>query len=253
MIDYSGLKLAVGRESGAIAEGLRAVSADAKVPTCPAWTVANLAAHVGQFSALWAHLVCEATGRTKTPYADPPPGADADWLAAWFSEQAGYLSEVLDEVAEDARVWTWDPSDNTARFVARRSAHELAVHRFDVQSASGATEPIEGGLAVDGMEEIFAMIRAWRAQGQDVGAGAGERLHLSATDEGVEWSVTLTPDGTVVDRDGAGAGTAGSGLTLSGAASDLELTLYDRPVIGPVEHHGDEGVLAAWKRAFTFD
>jgi hypothetical protein len=41
-------------------------------------------------------------------------------------------------------------------------------------------------------------------------------------------------------------------LTLSGAVSDLELVFYDRPPIGPVERHGDEAVLDAWKQEFTF-
>ena len=41
-------------------------------------------------------------------------------------------------------------------------------------------------------------------------------------------------------------------LALRGAVSDLELVLYQRPPIGPVEHLGDDEVLAAWHRVFTF-
>ena len=51
----------------------------------------------------------------------------------------------------------------------------------------------------------------------------------------------------------AGAGPAAQGtLALRGAVSDLELLLYDRPPIGPVERFGQEAVLDAWYRAFHF-
>ena len=41
-------------------------------------------------------------------------------------------------------------------------------------------------------------------------------------------------------------------LALRGAVSDLELVLYQRPTLGDVERLGDESVLAAWQRVFTF-
>lgn len=247
-MDFEHLRSAVDREATDLVAALRAGDIDAKVPTCPAWTLVDLATHVGQFCAVWTHVLCEAAERPKTPYDDPPIGADADWFAGWVEAQAGYLSEALSSTTADAPAWTWDPSDNTARFIARRSAHELAVHRFDVQTTRGTPHPIEGRLAVDGIEEIFAMIRAWRAQGQDIGAGDGETLHLHTTDPDAEWTVTLTSDGPTVER----THTKGQ-LALRGAASDLELVLYDRPPIGALEQFGDEVVLAAWKQAFHFD
>ena len=146
-------------------------------------------------------------------------------------------------------VWTWDPSNATAAFVARRAAHELSVHRFDAQSARSSTEPIDGVLAIDGIEEIFAMIAAWRADGQDVvsGAGSGETLHLHAADPEAEWTITLSPEGTLVERKHTKAD-----LALRGTASDLELVLYGRPPIGQIQSFGDAAVLDAWTRAFEF-
>ena len=246
-MDYDQLRSAAAREATELVAGLQTGAIGTKVPTCPDWTLADLATHVGQFCAVWTHVLCEAAGRPKTPYEEPPADATADRFADWIAEQSHYLSEALASLPGDAPAWTWDPSDNTARFIARRAAHELAVHRFDVQSAFAAPRPIDGRLAVDGIEEIFAMIRAWIAQGQGTG-GANETLHLHCTDPDAEWTVTLAPDGPKVER----AHSKGQ-LALRGAASDLELVLYDRPPIGTVARFGDEAVLASWKRAFHFD
>ncbi len=56
------------------------------------------------------------------------------------------------------------------------------------------------------------------------------------------------PEGLAVER-----GHTKADLALRGAASDLELLLYDRPPLGPVERLGSNDALAAWRRAFTFD
>jgi len=55
------------------------------------------------------------------------------------------------------------------------------------------------------------------------------------------------PDGLQVRREHAQGD-----LALRGAVSDLELLLYDRPPIGPVERFGEQAVLNAWYRAFHF-
>lgn len=247
-MEYHDHVKAVERESAAIATALRAGPLDVGVPTCPDWTLVELATHLGQFCGLWSHVICEGTGRDKTPYTEPSPEQrDAGWFAAWFEQQAGELFELLRATSPDAEVWTWDPSNETAAFVARRAAHELAVHRFDVQSARSSPEPIDGPTAVDGIEEIFAMIAAWRAGGRDVGSGSGETIHLHAREPDAEWTVTLSEGGTVVERRHAKAD-----LALRGTASDLELALYQRPPLGPVEHLGDDAALDAWRRAFTF-
>jgi hypothetical protein len=126
--------------------------------------------------------------------------------------------------------------------VARRAAHELAVHRVDAQLARGAHTAIEPALAADGIDEVFALVQV---RGDT--AGEGQTLHLHGTDRGDEWLLTLSPSGLEVER------AHGKGdLALRGAVSDLELVLYQRPPLGPVEHLGDDEVLAAWYRAFTF-
>jgi len=233
---------AVEREAAAFAEALRAAPAEATVPTCPDWSLADLARHVGEFTGFWTHVLCEGTGRPKTPFTPPPDGAG---LTAWYEELASHLVAELRATPADTSVWTWVPDRRTARFTARRTANELAVHRFDAQLVAGAPAPIDAALAADGIEEIFVMAGAW---GPPAGTGNGETLHLHGTDrDDDEWLLTLGPDGLGVER-----AHAKGDLALRGTVSDLELVLYQRPPLGPVEHLGDDGALAAWRRAFTF-
>lgn len=167
---------------------------DVNVPTCPEWTLVDLGTHLGQFCGFWSHVLCEATERPKAPYTDPDPEERRpEWFAAWFEGQAAQLVDLLKATDHGQAVWTWDPSNGTAGFIARRAAHELAIHRFDVEATRSVSRPVDGQLAVDGIEEIFAMVAAWRAGGQDVGAGEGETLHLHAFDPAAEWTLTLTP------------------------------------------------------------
>jgi uncharacterized protein (TIGR03083 family) len=238
---------AVARELEALTAAVAAGPMSAQVPTCPEWTMADLATHVGQFCGFWTHILCEGGGRDKPPFPEPPESSELrDWLAA----VGHHLLEQLRTTPAETRVWTWYPSDQSAGFVARRCAHELAVHRYDAQSARGTRSPIDRALAVDGIDEIFEALVTARARS---GLAQGQTIHLHGTDDDVdnvrraEWSVTLHPDRIEV------AHTHAKGdLALRGATSDLELVLYGRPSLGPVERFGDEAVLDAWYREFSF-
>ncbi|MBI2169574.1 MAG: maleylpyruvate isomerase family mycothiol-dependent enzyme [Actinobacteria bacterium] len=239
-MEYAEHIAAVEREAAAIVAALAATPLDTQVPSCPEWTVADLARHVGSFT-VWTHVLCEGTGRPKPPFPDTPEG---NALVGWVEELTGHLVSELRATPPDTTVWTWVTSDKSARFVARRAAHELAVHRFDAQLARGAPEPIDATLAIDGIDEIFLM----RNDGEEAKPhlGSGETLHLH-TAEGFERFIRLTPEGLVVSEEHAKAD-----LALRGTASDVELVLFQRPPLGPVERLGDETVLDVWCREFTF-
>jgi uncharacterized protein (TIGR03083 family) len=247
-VEYGEHVDAVERDTKALVDALRSGPLDMGVPSCPEWTLTELAHHIGGFTGFWSHVLCEGTGRSNTPFREMPSGPG---VADWYEELADLLVAELRITPADTAVWTWVPDRQNAAFVARRCAHELAVHRFDAQLARRATQPIDAALAADGIEEIFVMIAAWSAQGDPAGRGQGrgdgESLHLHATDRGDEWLLTMEPEGLRVDRQ------HGKGdLALRGSVSDLELVLYQRPPIGEVEHLGDEAALAAWYRAFAF-
>jgi uncharacterized protein (TIGR03083 family) len=238
-MQYAAHVEAVERQTQAFAKALMRGDAEARVPTCPDWTLRDLTTHVGQVMGFWTHLVCEGTGRPK-PQFDEQPGPSA---GLWFVQIAGLLVAELKAAAADTKVWTWNPKDQSAAFAARRMAHETSVHRFDAQMAVGKPEAIDPPpLAADGIEEIFVMIDAWPESGR----GEGQMLHLHSA-EGDEWLIAMNPDGLDIRREHAKGD-----LALKGAVSDLELLLYNRPPLGEVERFGDDAVLDAWYRVFKF-
>lgn len=240
-MDYQEHVEAVARSGVGIVGALRKAQPDARVPSCPEWTLTELAKHVGEFTGFWTHVLCEGTGRPKTPFPEMPAGPQ---LASWYEELVGHLVTELGQAGPDTKVWTWAPDAQHAGFVARRCAHELTVHRYDAQLVDGNPDPIAPAVAADGIEEIIFMIGA---HGPPEGCGNGETLHLHGTDAPAEWLLTFGPDGLAVER-----GHAKGDLALRGAVGDLELMAYHRPPAGIVEHHGDESVLDALYRAFTF-
>jgi len=238
-VEYAEHVDAVERETAAFARALMKGDASAQVPTCPDWTLLDLAKHVGGVVGFWSHVLAEGTGRPKPEVPEDPGPAPT----LWFTQIASGLVGELKAATAETQVWTWDPTDQSAGFAARRMAHETAMHRFDAQSAIGAPQPIEPALAADGIEEIFVMVDAY----PDAGRGEGETLHLHGTDAENEWLIAMNPEGLDVRREHAKGD-----LALRAAVSDLELVLYDRPPLGPVERFGDESVLDAWYRVFKF-
>lgn len=243
-MEFAGHVDAVAREVDGLVAALAAGPADAAVPTCPDWTVADLVEHVAGFTGFWTHVLCEGTGRPLTPFPDRPEGPA---LVEWYRGIGDALVSELRATAPDQAVWTWVEDRRNAAFVARRCAHELAVHRFDLQSARGTPQPVEPALAADGIEEIFVMVAAFEARGDARGRGGGEVLALEATDCDQRWLLTLAPTGLDVARRSGPAD-----LTARAGVSDLELLCYRRPTLGEVHLDGDPGALDAWYRAFTF-
>ncbi len=213
---------------------------DARVPTCPDFTLADLAAHVGEFTGLWTHVLCEA-GEQRRPRT--PPSAASDDPSAWYLSLADHLVDQLRSTAGDAPCWMWIPDHQTAGTVARRCANELSIHRYDAQTASGTMTPLDPAVALDAIEEIFVMLPAW----DNPPEGSGRTLGLRASD-GDQRAITLGAEGPRLHL-----GPREADLTLTGTASDLALLLFERPPIGPVQEEGDPATLAAWYREFRFD
>ncbi len=239
---------AIEREAAAFARAIMKGDPDTQVPTCPDWTLLDLAKHHGRGMGFWTHVLCEGTGRPKPPIEDEPGPAPT----LWFTQIASGLVAEFRATPPDTEVWTWSPHDHSARFAARRMAHETAVHRYDAQTAAGNPAPIDAALAADGIEEIFEMAGNFDIVDNwiEAGRGDGQTMHLHGTDEGVdgnEWLIAMNPDGLDISREHAKGD-----LALRGGVSDLELVLYDRPPLGPVERFGDESVLDAWYRVFKF-
>ena len=120
------------------------------------------------------------------------------------------------------------------------------MHRYDAEVATGGGSPMGADLAADGIDELFFTLASAR---RPSGRACGQTLHVHGTDPGTaaEWLVTLTPAGVEATRTHAKGD-----LALRGACGDLELLLYRRPPLGPVERLGDASVLDRWYDEFVF-
>jgi uncharacterized protein (TIGR03083 family) len=124
-------------------------------------------------------------------------------------------------------------------------AHEVAVHRWDAQTAAGDPHPIDRVLAVDGIQEAFDLAPVRLAANPP--RGTGETIHFHCTDGEGEWLLRLTPDGLVVTQEHAKGDVA-----ARGSASDLLLMVWGR--LGPdaVDVFGDAALLERFQELNRF-
>lgn len=222
---------AIITETQALRDTLRGAKPAARVPTCPDWTVEELAVHVGQ-----AHRWVELTVRTRAveeipedadhvPDFRPDPGAEA--LDAWLAEGARMLAGALRATPPDTAVWTW-ARPHTAAFWARRMTAETLVHRADATIAARRPYTAEPDLAADALDEWFELVTDPETVADDPELtellGTGQTLHLHATDvPGAEWLIVREPGQIRVVREHAKADVA-----LRGTLADLLLAFQRR-------------------------
>ncbi len=194
---------------------------EAPVPGCPDWDLAKLATHIGTVHRWVTHLVTtRATARVSPRDLELGLPAEPAGLAAWLAEGASPLCAAL-TTDPSIPVWTWGPG-GTVGWWARRMLHETTVHRMDAQLALGLEPEIAPERAGDAVEEFLANLPAV-AQDNIKGLPTGESLHLHATDDPGEWTITLTDDGFEWAADHAKATVA-----VRGQLADLVLLVYGR-------------------------
>src|SRR5579859_3322129 len=127
---------------------------EARVPSCPDWTVADLTRHVGE---VYLHKVecMRAGGPKETEW--PPPGLimDEEPIALLDRAYAALVSELTTRNPADPG-GTWYGPDPTVGFWFRRMAHETVIHRIDAElGASAPVAPVPDDLATDGIDELL--------------------------------------------------------------------------------------------------
>lgn len=235
---------AIRREAQLLAGTVRTAS-DRPVPSCPGWTVADLARHAAA-----AHAWAEATVRTRATERvghDLDAAGEAgeltgDALAEWYLGQVDKLADTFAGVDPGAPVWTFSRIDRTNGFWLRRQAQELLVHRWDAEAAAGTPSALDPELAADGVDEyltVFVPLVRRRATSE----GAGETVHVHRTDGEGEWLVRFVAGSTNVEVERAHAKGA---VALRGASADLLLYLWRRTGPERLEVLGDRAVLDRW-------
>ena len=228
----------------------------APVPTCPDWTLRQLATHVGR-AHRWSAEIVSTRSAEFIPFREVPdgkfpddPARHAPWLRAGAARVIGAVRE-----ADGEPVWAFNTL-RPASFWARRMAHESAAHRADAQVAAGREPGFEPDLAADAIDEWLGFLSGLAPGDADPRLDAlpeGAVLHVHATDEGLdgagEWLVRREGSQVTV-QPGHGKGD----VALRGPAGRLLLVLLRRvpPDDPQVQVLGDPALLAGWLAATPF-
>ncbi|MEV0221112.1 maleylpyruvate isomerase family mycothiol-dependent enzyme [Streptomyces sp. NPDC050704] len=232
----------------------------ATVPTCPDWTLRQLAVHVGGAHRWVEHIVrtraTEAVSEERVAGTEGPQDDDPAALDAWLAEGAAKTAGVLRAAGPDTAAWTW-AWERTAGFWARRMAHETVIHRADAAIAADVTYEVAPELAADAIDEWLQIVRFAQETDPDDAArelrGGGRSIHLHATDTepglDAEWLIEFGDEGIGWRR-----GHEKATVALRGPLTDILLAFYRRlpPDGGKLEVLGERELLDFWLERATF-
>ena len=239
-------------QTAGFAAAVREADPALPVPTCPAWTLAELTAHVG-FGHRWAAMIVERRAAGPVPHDqvdDVEVPHRAEERSAWLEAGARRLADAVRKIGPAAGVWSW-AEDQTAGFWLRRITHDTLVHRLDAELAAGRTAAVPPDLAADSVTDLLDMFRVL-PRIDDFPAlaglrGHGQTLHFHATDPrlGVdgEWLARRTPFGVEWEHRHDQAD-----VVVRGPAMNLLLLLSRRVPLDDsrVEVSGDRRLFAHW-------
>ncbi len=218
MLDRDEILGFIETESAAAGATISTPALDARVPSCPDWSLTELIWHLGRVQRFWGAAV-NANGKMPSLIEGMPGPTQDRALDLWFGFSTRELLDALQTVPWDTPAWTWWKEDRTVGAIARHQVQEAAVHRWDAQlAARGTPDPLPAKLAEDGVDEFCWITRQLRGS---------QPIAFHATDTGT--TVTAGDDEPVV--------------TASAPASDLVLLLYSRVSADAVDVDGDRAAL----------
>ncbi|MFM9590036.1 maleylpyruvate isomerase family mycothiol-dependent enzyme [Streptomyces scabiei] len=220
-----------------------APSLDADVPSCPGWTLYDLANHLSEGDRFWAYIVLNTAPGDERPSKDGLAAPrEREALIAWLADSTEQLLTALREAGPDRGCWAWwEPlaSPHTVAAVARRRVPESLIHTYDAQLASGIPQELPTAEAVDAIEEFLATVCTVTAPWP--GNPATMDYHAAAAGS---WRQTVDTAGSRFTRLTA-AETAESKPTAAiyGTASELALLMYMRIPADSLRMEGDADLL----------
>jgi len=240
---------ALRRDGGLLAAAAERAGADAPVPSCPEWVVRDLVHHMGGVHR-WAagHIRDRRTEEWDADLEDVAGGwPDDASLPDWLRTGCAALASDLDAADPELQCWTFLPAPSPLAMWARRQAHETAVHRVDAELAAGdAPTPFPPDFAADGIDE---MLTGFLPRGRRLRSEVPRTLRITTDDAPGDWLLRISTEPVVttthpgdLDLDLDLAGDAD--CRVSGPASDLYLTLWNRSGPGGLTVAGDADVLA---------
>jgi len=230
---------------------------DLAIPTCPDWTLRQLATHLGR-AQRWATEIVRARSEAFIEFRSVPDGKlpvhEAE-RGRWLTAGATRLVGALREAGED-QVWAFGTM-NPASYWARRMSHEVMVHSADAQIAVGGLVTMPAELAADAIDEWLTVMSGLVADQPDrrlTALPTGRSLRVRATDPDLagpgDWLITHADDDSLHVSQEPGEADA----TLSGRAADVLLVLIGRrPASGEAVHvTGNQELMTSWLKETPF-
>ncbi len=233
--------------AAALRSDVVACGPDPAVPTCPGWTVRQLVRHLARVYQWVEQALRSEPGVAEPPRAEEPPVEWPELIDYWDARLTAVLT-ALTELGPDAPTWVFAGADTaTARFWARRQAHETAIHRLDARHARiGSVDPGAVGelfdtrFAADGIDEALRVTIPRQLRRIPPPRGGSVLVHAVDTD--LAWTVRLSTDGEPL-RVSLGGPPTPADASLSGAADQVYRAVWQRP--SRAVRRGDLGLTAA--------
>ena len=242
-------------EAERFAAVLAGTSPEARCPTCPDWSAADLLWHLTEVHAFWARVLGEDIrsddGAEAAEQGKPERPADT---AAMLPVRARATAELLDQLGtlDDAEPrWTWWEQDQTVGFTRRMQTYEATMHRVDAELTAGVqVSPIAPAVAAGAVDHCADVMWGWMPDWAEFEPLT--TVELVASDTGQRWLVdvghwtgTGPQSGKAFDEPrGVRAGeNARAVVTVTGPVQDLALWAWTRG--GTVEITGDDEGVAA--------
>jgi uncharacterized protein (TIGR03083 family) len=249
-LDFAALLRLLDERSAAFRAAVEAApDLGAQVPTCPEWTLLDLADHVGRGRRAWAATVLAGPGATaKAAPADPAPAPTRQAeLVGWLAESTRLLLDALAASGPDRGCWTWwgdSQSPSTCGAVARHQLQEVALHTYDAELTVHGTASLPDDVALDGVEEFLSTCNATTSPWP----------HDPATvdyvvSEGRAWRLFLSGEGARAVRLAEPAEEAAD-VSAHADAADVVLFMYGRKGVDDLPTSGNREVfdqLIAWE------
>jgi uncharacterized protein (TIGR03083 family) len=220
----------------------------AVVPSCPDWTVADLARHVG---VVYLHKVeCMRLGTH--PEQWPPDGVNEEEPLKLLDRSYAALTAEFAARGPGSPAFTWYRPDQTVGYWIRRMAQETVIHRADAELGAGVEiAPIPVDLARDGIDEFLVAFvaygsRTWPDEfGDLLSSSDGRALRVEIPD--AVWVIQPGPEGVNVRTSDVESAQA----VVRAESADMLLWLWNRADDDAVTIDGDTGVVAYLREVFA--
>lgn len=181
-------------EAARFAEVIAAADPDAPVPTCPDWTVADLAWHLASVHWFWSQVLARALvsedeqAALEASAPTRPPTVEGSLRTLAGATQM--LVEQLRSLPDDAPRWTWWDPDQSVGFTRRMQTCEATMHRVDAELAAKVpVSPIAPDAACAAIDHCVDVMWGWLPAGVTYEPLA--TVTLRATDTGQDWLVEV--------------------------------------------------------------